>query len=86
MRWHPQGVSPDLAWHGKDRRGRAGRGPVRPGGVKADDLSTEGLGPLCWVLRNSDAAKSGRVCPGVVRRCQACSGEAWLGKDGEAQV
>jgi hypothetical protein len=26
------------------------------GAVTADDLSTEGFGPLCWVLRNPDVA------------------------------
>ena len=61
MRWHPQGISPDVAGHGPAGLGAmrqilAGLGRFWFGRVIADDLSTEGFGPLCWVLRNSDAA------------------------------
>ena len=34
------------------------------------DVSTEGFGPLCWVLRNPDAA----------RRSEAGQGEDWSGE------
>ena len=43
------------------------------------DLSTEGFGSLCWVLRNSDLAESVRVRLGAVRRGWVWSGEAWHG-------
>ena len=34
--------------------------------VNADNLSTEGFGPLCWVLRNSDLAQHGMARTGAV--------------------
>ena len=51
---------------------------VRP---TADDLSTEGFGPPCWVLRNSDLARIGAVRSGLAghdsdRRCTAWQGKA----------
>lgn len=30
-----------------------GSGKARSGMARADDLSTEGFGPLCWVLESS---------------------------------
>ena len=41
---------------------------MRTGEVTADDLSTEGFGPLCWVLRNPDETRLGKARHGVVRR------------------
>jgi hypothetical protein len=39
---------------------------VGRGWFTADDLSTEGLGPLCWVLWNPDVVRSRQVrCGGV---------------------
>jgi hypothetical protein len=51
-------------------------GGVWQGMVTADDLSTEGFGPLCWVLWNPDKAVCGSVERGVagqghVRQCRA---------------
>ena len=34
--------------------------------VNADDLSTEGFGPLCWVLRNPDLSQHGMARTGAV--------------------
>ena len=69
----------------KSRCGATGRGvvwtgevwpsAVRCGEATADDLSTEGFGPLCWVLRNPDA-----VWPGADGSGRSRKGGAWLGE------
>jgi hypothetical protein len=57
---------------------------ARLGVVIADDLSTEGYGPLCWVLRNSDAAVCGLAERGVVGQghVQQCRARAIDGSTG----
>lgn len=44
---------------------------VWQGWLTADDLSTEGFGPLCWVLRNPDVARLGLVWIGTAGRGRA---------------
>jgi hypothetical protein len=72
------GDSPLASLRCKSRCGQALCGAARPGvvslgliwrvGVTADDLSTEGFGPLCWVLWNPDKTRLGKARPGVVSR------------------
>ena len=81
----------------KSRCGQALCGAARSGvvsfgliwrvGVTADDLSTEGFGPLCWVLRNPDSAerasagfalaRCGSARHGSVRRGNRCRRQHW---------
>ena len=52
-------------WRGQVQLGQARRGIMRQDAVTADDLSTEGFGPLCWVPRNPDVAWKSPVDQGV---------------------
>lgn len=45
----------------------------------ADDLSTEGFGPLCWVLRNPDVVRLGFVGLGSVGLGREWRGATRLG-------
>lgn len=67
--------------YGGARRGRVGCGAAglslaMSGQARADDLSTEPFGALCWVLRNPDAARPGQERRGVARRGAAGRGMA----------
>jgi hypothetical protein len=46
------------------------QGLMRTGEVTADDLSTEGFGPLCWVLWNLDVEWRGNARLGLFRHVQ----------------
>ena len=61
--------------------GRASRALVMSG-----DLSTEGLGPLCWVLRNPDVADFGRHRSGWMWRGWVGSSAAGYGKGCESST
>ena len=65
-----------MARYGPARLGQARLGTAWQGQVRflADDLSTEGFGPLCWVLRNPDVAWKGEV-----GQCVAGLGLVWYG-------
>ena len=74
MRWHPCGVSPDVAGYGRVGSVQMRSGRLRCVAVKANDLSAEGFGPLRWVLWNSDV-----VSMGLDRQVEASSGPAGTG-------
>lgn len=64
---------------GTSVQGRAGQGAVRSGLAKADDLSTEPFGALCWVLWNPVLARHGAVGPGKAGWSVVRQGTAELG-------
>jgi hypothetical protein len=59
--------------------GKARSGQLWRGAARADDLSTEPFGALCWVLRNPVRVRSGRPGCGAIRQSVARRGGAGQG-------